>query len=53
MEDERDWKRWVAFYKKFRSDPDVRLRGERARRKKRNKRRINNKRPSRRRSRRS
>jgi hypothetical protein len=53
MEDERDWNRWIAFYKKFRSDPEMRLRGEKARRKKRSKRRIRNKRTTRRVSRRS
>jgi hypothetical protein len=51
--DERELKRWIAFYERYRSNPEVRLRGERARRKKRNKGRIRNKRVPRRGSSRS
>jgi len=51
--DEREMKRWIAFYERYRSNPEIRLRGERARRKKRSKRRIRNKRSARRGSRHS
>ena len=42
--DERELKRWIAFYEKYRSNPEVRLRGEKARRRKRSKKHIRNKR---------
>ena len=51
--DERELKRWIAFYKRYRSNPEVRLRGERSKRKKRSKRRIRIRRPPRRGLRRS